>query len=384
MVLRVLLASPPDRQLKGLVTELYAEWTVLAAREYLSLPTGVREAAFAVVLERLVREARRGNVTERTFALRTHQLLLPTLARHADRERRHRGAFSTRCALWLPRHPGDSRPPPENEVVDLLWRAALGDRSEPVDALLASLWHSWHGRAARVFRDMDPDRRHDAVVNALLRVVRPLTAASLTPDNLSRRLRDIAVQALSDANERDRLLRLRAMLDGPVDESVASEENVEDAVTTGFVERVSNEVMNALERVVPWMRSVFRKDTSLKDLAAQEDRTYAGLRKEHSRYRIFLRRMNELLRRVGYSRDKLPEIRSGIDRLRQEVRVSARVATAVTRAVERVLSSQLLRAILPAAAVDGLERLNARLRQLADGRRQDSGDQGGPTAGFGS
>lgn len=383
MVLRVLLASPPDPCLKVLVTDLYAEWTVLAAREYLSLPTGAREAAFAVVLERLVREGRRGKLTEGTFVIRARALLLQTLAARAAREQRHRGTYAERCAQWLPDRLGDTATTPA-ELADVLWRAALGDRTDPVEAALAALWHSWHRRAARVFRSLDAGFRHDAVVHALLRVVQPITAASLTPANLSRRFRDIAVQALSDASKKDRQHKLHLTLGDSVDRIVANDGPVEDAVALGFRFRVWNEMMKAVEAFAPWMRSAFRRDTKLKNLAAQEGRPYQGFRKESSRYHLFLRKVDALLRRLQDSRDKLPEIRKGIDRLRQTLKVKAEVAAAVAEAVERVLSSELVRAILPAAALKRLERFSAPLLRRGEHRRQDADNEGGPAAGVGS
>src|SRR5262245_52588594 len=121
-VIRLLAQAPAHPVLRELVRELYSDWTVRTAKEYLDLPTGAREAAFAVAVEQLAREARKGTLTGSNFAQRARDVVLSALQR--QREQNGRRDYRERCQAWVPDEVAGAPVTPE-QLADLVWRAAL-------------------------------------------------------------------------------------------------------------------------------------------------------------------------------------------------------------------------------------------------------------------
>ena len=354
---RLLSQQTAHPVLREFVRELYRDWTMRTAKEYLHLSAAARETAFAVAVEQLAREAQAGKLDAATFAQRAHAEVLSALRRQKDQDEQPR--FATRCRKWIPVEVAGVPTSPA-ELEELVWRAALGERSPAIDDALRAFENTWRRCATRSFGSLDRESREEGVNDALVRLTTPITAACLTPDNLSRRCRGIARGALTNAYDKmhpERVfLDISEENDGPQDDETA-----EERIKRRFGERVWDELLETLERVLPWTGPVLRRQKTLKDVAREEGVSYGALRKQSSRAHRFLRGIAEVLERIGYSKRGSEEVKKGIEEVYRAERPTPELFRQIAATIKRLAESDLARSILPVAVVDALRRIAARL-----------------------
>jgi len=344
---------------------MFAHWTTLTIREYPRLTVAMRETAFAVAFDRLARELQKGTIDADSFGRQADRYVLAALCRRAQRERsRGRCTNGRQDGGWLPSSVQGTSATPAILIARLRSTSTQPHSAETTDVVEA-FRQTWERKAARSFSELRVPAREDAIHAALARLTLPITTAGLTPANLPARARAIAVEALSRATKTQRKSLNREVF---VDDDMLARmpsphgDPSHDYEIRGTT-RASRHIVEETLKSESWLRDVMEKKP-IADVAKAIGKKATWVSQNWSRVRRAVKDIWQLIDRGTLTSERAREILS-------LHRVLARIREPILRAVDEVLSSGVLKVLLPAAWLGRLERLRERLQRPISGDDAD-------------
>ena len=369
----VIAILTPPLQLPRLVEAaeaLFRRWTALAMREYPSLSMPIRETAFAVAFDQLAREAERETLVAESFWRYADKRALAALSRHQQRAMRSSGrSFTDRDQRWVPAAIEDHQAMPHT-LIDAL-RTAL-ERPTSVEAthIVHAFEKTWAQRAARSFSDLPAPARQDAVQIALARLTSPVTIAGLTPANLSARARYIAVQALSSMGKRYQNAKGREVLaDGMLEKLANHDVDPSRMYESEGATRAKRHILDRVLTEEPWLRDGIIDGKPAEDIGKSIGKSPEWVRQNTSR-------TGRAIKDTWVDIDRGTLTPEATRRVLRSYRVLSGIRVHLLRAVDEVLDSGVLKALIPAVWLSKLERMRERLRRHPVGG--DDRDRSGP------
>jgi hypothetical protein len=338
-ILRSSFGSHPDPRLQATLDFLWGAFFSQSMREFPSLSLRRRQYAIGRTVMIVAGWCSRQETTGTTFWTTASARLVSTLDRETKAQ--ERGLQMGRYGYWLPKG-----------ATDLVLIAGLGRRrgDAAYRKTVLRFRDRWLRIAKRRLEGVVSDEREDVVHQALVTLLHPVTLFVLRDGTIGRLSCAIVLEQIRAAQRHKTKVVPSDQMDQEPGGTCVDEETLVSRRNTELVRRVMS--------VEPALEDKLWTDRTFEELATQYGGSGGTLAQRWSDLRELLRRIRNLPTNTIGKWD-IPDLLRGLPLTR-----------AMRKALRVVLTDYRFRAVLPAAALDRLERW------LADDPR--SNDPSGP------